>query len=84
MRPERLTQLTRGQDWALHEIASGARPSAKTSTRTLRSLERAGYLIQDAEGWRLTRRGKREADKALLRIGRPPVTGQTPDPPKAA
>jgi DNA-binding IclR family transcriptional regulator len=67
---ERLTQLTRGQDRALSELSVGDRLSSKTHMRTLRSLERAGLVMQDSEGWRLTRRGRREADKATLRIGR--------------
>jgi DNA-binding IclR family transcriptional regulator len=75
---ERLTQLTRGQDRALSELALGERLSTKTHIRTLRSLERAGLVIGDSEGWRLTRRGRREADRATLRIGRLTPLPQAP------
>jgi DNA-binding IclR family transcriptional regulator len=81
---ERLTQLTRGQDCALYELAIGEHLSSKTHMRTLKSLERAGLVIEDAAGWRLTRRGRREADKATLRIGRRTEDRQTPEPPQAA
>lgn len=63
-------QLTRCQDWALHELAAGERPSARTHTRTLRSLERARLVRFDDGAWWLTKAGEREALRATKRMER--------------
>lgn len=59
-----MTQLTDSQAWALHELATGGRFSARTHTRTIRVLMRLGYATPDYAGWRLTSAGQAASDRA--------------------